>query len=285
VPSGIVLRNPITIVGGTFYDPSTVKPTGPGYDSMKPIILVRDTSHVTISGVSVLGANTVGGFHAALVGEAGVKIESSLDVTLDDDSSLNTWGDGLELVADLSSHIGTPVTGLTVEGFTSDNAGRQGVTLAEVSDSSLDNVHVISPADAGFDFESDIPGAGSDNVSISNCTDDAGFNIAEFLAGPITVTNCSGFHHVTLRSPTSNVPVTFVGGTLTCKRINPQPCIHQFGGSLIFLRVAINRESGSDAIRDPVWSVDDGGSLDFVHSPIQDPFGTTTQAASVRIVK
>ncbi len=285
VPDGIVLTKPITIVGGTFYDPSTSRPTGPGWDGMKPIILVKEADDVTLTGVSVLGANAIGGFHHLLVGEAGFKVESSDHVTLTDDSALDTWGDGLELVANFGGHDPLPVTGLTVNGFTTTRAGRQGVTLAEVSDSSLNDVNVVSPADAGFDFESDLPGEGSSNVSITNCADDKGFNMVEYFAGPVTISGCTGFHHVTLRGSAADAPISFVGGTLTCKRDDPQPCIDQDGGSLDFTDVAIDRMAGTIAVREPAWSVDGGGHLQFVDSPIQSSFGSETDASTVRFVK
>ena len=286
VPNGIRLTRPVTLVGGTFYDPSTTRPNlGWPFIAMQPIILIKDTSAVTLQGVSVLGANVGGGYHAPLVGEAGVKIESSLGVTLTDVSSRDTFGDGLELVADLTNHIKMPVTGLTVEGFTTVTAGRQGVTIAEVADSTLDHVTVVDPADAGIDFESDLPGIGSGNVTVSNCTDDAGFNIVEFLDGPITIADCTGFHHVTLRSPQSNLPVSFVGGTLDCKRHDPQPCIHQTDGTLSFTGTTIDRMAGTIGITEPVWTVEGAASLRFVRSHIAVPFGTVALPATVAFVR
>ncbi len=284
VPVGILVEHPITIVGGTFYDPTTERQPGSVHDPLKPIILIKDTADVTVRDVSVLGANTAGVYHAQLVGEAGVKVESSLDVTLAGITARNTFGDGLELVADLTNHIRTPVTGLTVDGYTTDNAGRQGVTLAEVASSVLDGVNVVSPADSGFDFESDLPGLGSGDVTISNCTDDHGFNLIEYFTGPITVNDCTGFHHVSLGSPNSEAPIRFSGGTLTCKRHDPQPCIRQNGGSLTFTGVAIDRMPGTIGIKEPVWDVEGGGSLSFVDSPIQSPMGTATAPARVRFL-
>jgi hypothetical protein len=236
---------------------------------------------VSILGVNVLGANVIGGYHASLVGEAGVKIMSSADVTLAGVTARNTFGDGLELVADFTGHIKTPVTGLSVNGYTTINAGRQGVTVAEVANSTLDHVNVISPADTGFDFESDLPGVGSGNVSITNCTDDHGFNLVEFLTGPITIANCSGFHHVGIRSLQSNAPIRFIGGTLSCKRNDPNPCIDQTGGSLTLTGVTVSRMTGVDRIKEPVWSVVGAGTLRFVHSPIDTPMGTVDRSSSL----
>lgn len=281
VPDGILLTRPITLVGGTFYDPTTTRAPGTVYSALKPIILIKDTAHVALTDISVLGANTTGVYHAPLVGQAGVKVMSSSDVSLTGITAKDTWGDGLELVADLTDHIHTPVTGLVVRGFTTIDAGRQGVTLAEVASSLLDHVNVVSPADSGFDFESDIGGLGSSNVIISNCTDDHGFNLIQFFSGPITVANCTGFHHVSLGSLNSNAPINFVGGSLICKRADPVPCIKQNGGSLTFTGVAISRTTGTIGISEPVWDVEGKGNLSFVRSPIASPMGSVVRPASV----
>jgi len=286
VPDGILLTKPITIIGGTFYDPlverlTNVRP----YGALHPIILIKNTSKVTLSGLSVLGANTNGGYHADLVGEAGVKIMSSSDLTLTGITAKNTFGDGLELVANFTDHINTPVTRLSVDGYTTINAGRQGITVAELTNSTLNNVTVISPGSTGFDFESDLPGQGSGNVTISNCVNDHGFNLTEFFTGPITIANCTGFHHVTLRTSANSAPITFVGGTLSCRRADPQPCIDQTGGSLAFTGVNIARMAGVMKITQPVWSVDQAGALRFERSPIEAPFGTAVNAASVKFAQ
>ena len=274
VPLGIVLTHPITIVGGTFYDTTDTRTAGTLDNSLKPIILIKGTSRVSLSGVTAMGTNIGGDFAHRLVGQAGIKIMSSNNVTLTDVTAKNTYGDGLELVANFGNPVDTPVTGLSVEGFTTINAGRQGVTLAEVSSSVLNHVNVINPADAGFDFESDLAGVGSDNVTISNCTDTAGFRLNEFFSGPINITGCTGFHHVSLISPTSNAPITFTGGTLLCKRAIIQPCIDQNGGSLTFVGVTIDRMPGVDKITELTWSVYNSGALSFIRSPITTPTGT-----------
>ena len=282
VPLGIVLTHPITIVGGTFYDTTDTRTAGTLYNSLKPIILIKGTSRVSLSGVTAMGTNIGGDFAHRLVGQAGIKIMSSNNVTLTDVTAKNTYGDGLELVANFGNPVHTPVTGLSVEGFTTINAGRQGVTLAEVSSSVLNHVNVINPADAGFDFESDLAGVGSDNVTISNCTDTAGFRLNEFFSGPINITGCTGFHHVSLISPTSNAPITFTGGTLLCKRAIIQPCIDQNGGSLTFVGVTIDRMPGVDKITELTWSVYNSGALSFIRSPITTPTGTIVRPATIR---
>ena len=278
VPVGIRLTQPITIVGGTFYDPTDTRTPGDLYNSLKPIILIKDTSNVTLNGVTVLGGNSTGGFHRRLVGQAGVKIMSSSNVSLDGILARNTYGDGLELVSD---HLANPVTGLKVEGYTTINAGRQGVTVAEVSGGLLDHVTIIDPADAGVDFESDLAGVGSGNVMFTNCSDDRGFQFNEYFSGPITVADCTQFHHVSLFSPTSTASIAFVGGTLACKRADPWPCVYQAGGSLSFTGVTVNRMPGVDRITEPIWNVVGGGKLAFISSPIEVPMGSVAPGSAL----
>jgi hypothetical protein len=282
VTNGIVLNKPISIIGGTFYDPSTARPPVGG---LKPIILIQDTSNVTISGVSVLGANATGDFHDLLVGEAGVKLESARNVTLTGVTAKNTFGDGLELVADLSHRISTPVSGLTVDGYTTVDAGRQGVTIAEVSGATLNHVNVVNPADSGFDFESDIPGLGAGNVTITNCTDDHGFNFVETLTGPITISGCTGFHHLHLSNTKSPGHVYVVGGLMICKRTAVEPCITQTGGWLTFTGVTVQRLGEAKTITGPMWLVTSGGQLSFVESQLQVGFGSVATSGTVKIIR
>jgi len=282
VTNGIVLHKPISIIGGTFYDPSTARPAVGG---LKPIILIQDTSNVTVSNVSVLGANATGTFHDLLVGEAGVKLESSTNVTLTGVTAKNTYGDGLELVADLSHRISTPVSGLTVDGYTTVDAGRQGVTIAEVSGATLNHVNVVNPADSGFDFESDLPGLGAGNVTITNCTNDHGFNFVETLTGPITISACTGFHHVRLSNTKSPGHVSVVGGLMICRRTAVEPCITQTGGWLTFTGVTVQRLGESKTITGLMWSVSSGGQLRFVESQLQVGFGSVATGGTVNIIR
>ena len=284
VPGGFRITKPLTIIGGTFYDPTTEKPTGPGYNGMKPIIFIKSTSDVTLSNLTVLGANTTGVFHSSMVGQAGVKVTSSARVTITDVTAKDTWGDGLELWSDfVPRQPRVMVTDLKVDGFTTIDAGRVGVTVATVSGGVLNNVDVISPGMSGFDFESDLPGIGSGNVAITNCTNDHGFSFVEYLTGPITVTNCTGFHHVTLGSINSDQPVTFNGGSMLCKRADPVPCIKQNGGKMRFVGTSISRMNGTIGVSTPMWSVDTGGSLTFAQTTRVLPFGVTANGATVSV--
>jgi hypothetical protein len=282
VDEGLIVSHPLTIVGGTYRDQSTTRPTT-GYQVLHPVIRILDTSDVTLSHLSISGADTTGAYRQDLSTEAGVKVVSSAHVTLDDITVSDTFGDGLELVADLTHHITTPDTGLVVDGYTTDNAGRQGITFAEVSGATLTNVHVISPWFDGFDFESDIPGMGSGHVQISDCTYDHSANLVEYLTGPITISDCAGSSAVALGSEHSDQPVRFVGGSVQCGGRDPQACITQRGGSLEFSHVTFTRRQPNVRMTELAWSVEDGGHLTLAGSPVPGPTGRTDPLSTVTI--
>lgn len=279
INDGLKIVQPLSIIGGTFRDDSITRDTT-GWETIKPIIKILDTTGVTLSDLLIEGANTPGSFHSKLVTEAGIKVISSSDVTLTNITTVNTFGDGLELTGDLVHHNGTPVSGLVVDNFTTINAGRQGVTLADVYGATMTGVHVLSPADAGFDFESDEARIGSGDVSISDCTYQHGVNLTEYFTGPVTLTNCTGATNVALVS-LSMQPITFVGGQLACQDWNPHTCIRQKGGNLTFSHTTIVRRNPDRTFKEGAWSVVDGGQLTFVDTSIQGSFGWRDASSSV----
>ena len=282
VDEGLDITHPLTMIGGTLEDESsTTTPTGSGH--FRPIIEILDTSNVTISDMTIEGSNATGSYHPSRVGEAGIKVLSSSDVTLDNIRVTNTFGDGLELMADLGHRKATPDTGLVVNGYATTNAGRQGMTFAEVDHATLTNIHIVHPADAGFDFESDEPGLGSGNVAISNCTYDHGLNLIEHLTGPLSLTDCSGSSSVLILDRESDQPVTFTGGSLKCLVRSPRPCVHQSGGILTLSHMALTRIRSNEVMTEPAWSVVNGGHLSLVDVTVDGPMGIKDATSTVTL--
>ena len=271
VDEGVVITHPLTIIGGTFRNESLLTtPRAGGH--FRPIIEILETSDVTLSGITIEGANFNGAYHPLLVGEAGVKVLSSADVTLDNISVMDTFGDGLELVADLG-HSVRPDSDLVVNGYSTDDTGRQGMTFAEVEGATLTNVHIVAPADAGFDFESDEPHLGSGNISISDCTYQHGLNVVERLYGPLTLTNCSGGSDFYILDGGIRQPVRVSGGSLRCEVRAPIACIHLSGGSLTLTGMAITRHRSREKMTEPAWNVVNDGTLSLVHTSVVGPLG------------
>jgi hypothetical protein len=282
VDQGLEITHPLTMIGGTLEDDST--PTSPKRsNSFKPILEIVDTSHVTITDLTIEGANVTGGYHPAFVSGAGIKVLSSSEVTLDNITVSNTFGDGLELMADLGQRIATPDTYLVVNGYTTTNAGRQGMTFAEVDHATLDNIHIVHPADAGFDFESDEPGLGSGNVAVTNCTYDHGVNVIERLTGPLAFTDCSGAWSLNILDRVSDQLVTFTGGSLKCQVRSPQPCVHQRGGMVTLSHMALTRIATNEVMTEPAWKVTDGGHLSLLDTTVAGPRGIQDATSAVTI--
>lgn len=174
-----------------------------------------------------------------------------------------------------------------VNGSTTTNAGRQGVTLAEVNGVTLSNIHVFTPRMKGIDFESDVPGLGSGNVAISNCSFVNSVNMIETRTGPITFTNCAVGYTVTLSGVNLMQPVSFTGGSQQCRVDHLRACILQKGGSLTFSHVAITRLPSTEPVPDPAtepaWSVTQGGHLTLVHTTVVGPTGTKDATSTVTI--
>ena len=204
VRNGIVIARPnITIDGGFFYDP-----TMRGHRGIQPIVKILQVSGTTIENVILAGANVNGGIHARLVGEAGIKTESSSNTRITNVVTINTFGDGLELWFAGPHHPAT--TNTSVNGLTVVHAGRLGVTPAFVYGLTMNHVNVVSSAGPGIDFESDSPVIGSGYVAVSNSTFHF-VNLVESWSGPITFTNCALFGHIVV----GNAPgtITINGGS------------------------------------------------------------------------
>ena len=290
VNEGIRITHPIVLFGGELKDDgSVVPPRQPGKEapSLHPIILIKDTSGVTIDDMSLVGANPGGGYHAALVGQSGIDVRSSSEVTINDVTTLDTYGDGLTLF--LASGAGTgPDKNVSVNGLTVTRAGRQGITPAYVYGATFSNVDIVSAADNGWDFESDLPNVGTGDITITHSTWSDGVNMIEPLTGPVTFDHDTGSGHFRLDDALSDQPVSVLDSTLYVPpddHGDPPAGITQRGGQLTFTDVTIGRTPSAKVPTGPAWSVTDGGHLTFDYSPVTAPLGTSVGNSTVTIVK
>ncbi len=283
ITSGILISKPVTIDGGVYNDPVI---TNAGDGSVHPIIRIKDTTGVTIENTILTGANVSGGFHRHLVGQAGLDILSSSGVSITNVSVCNTFGDGLTAFANFPVNK-NPTTGLRVNGLFITNAGREGITMAYIKDSFLNDVAINSSSDSGWDFESDLPGIGSGNVTVTNSRSTKGVRLIEALQGPITFDNYNGQRHVTLldEAAASGQPITFNGGSLllpnTDNGMPPAGITVRGPGRLALNGVAVGRLPAVRPPKGPAWSVTEGGSLIIHSSLVASPLGTNDQTSSV----
>jgi hypothetical protein len=285
VPNGIKLTKPVTIDGGTYDDPSTTKPTGKGYDGMKPVFEIYDTKDVTLENLHVVGSNPTGVYHAKLVGQTGIRVLSSDHVTIRNVTTDETWGDGLTLFANFPKD-GRPVTNLLVTNFTVSKAGRQGITPADVFGATFRNITITGSADRSWDFESDLRRVGTGDMTVTNCTFNKGLEIEDYLTGPLTFNNCSGSAHIHVGSEHSQQPITFNGGTILLRPDDhgtPPGGITMNGGNLIFNGTKIGHLPSTRPPTGPAWVVLDGAHLTFNHSSIDPPLGVRDSTSTVTV--
>jgi hypothetical protein len=282
VTSGILITKPVVIDGGVYHDHVS---TNGGDGTVHPIIRVKDTKDVTIENVDLVGANTDGGYHSQLVGQAGLDILSGTNVSIVNVSVKDTYGDGLTAFAAFGES-NKPTKNLQVDGLSITNAGRQAITMAYAVDSTLNHVTINSAFGAGWDFESDLPGIGSGNIVVSNSMSVKGVRFIEALHGPVTFENCQCQRHVTVtdQAAASGQAVTFNGGSVQL----PNSTSGGGGGitvngtgRLFFNGVQLGRLPGSAPPTGPAWAVTNGGYLSLHRSPVTAPLGYHDRSSTV----
>ncbi len=290
---GIVITKPVTINGGTYDNHANADSKDPANDewakgSVRPFFLIMRTSNVTISNVVLNGLNADGGYHGLpWVNEEGVKILSSAYVTLNNVTTNNTYGDGLMLGFE-PGH--PPTSNLTVNGYTINKAGRQGVTLAYATQSTLNDVSINSAADAAWDFESDLTGIGAGNITINRPGGRKGGVLMQgTLAGPITFNDSAftGDIQLVRAAAQSGQPVTFNRGTVVMRNRftgTPPAGIWVSGpGRLTFNGVQFPRRSAFGPPISGAWAAINGAQLTFNHSMVVAPLGVNDATSKVTI--
>jgi hypothetical protein len=281
--SGIlVTQDNVTIDGGTYNDPAALGAT----DRVLPIIKVKDATGDTVENVTLTGTNLAGGYHGdPLVGEAGISLLGTTNATLTNITTESTFGDGLTIGFQPRQH---PNTGLVVNGYTINGAGRQGVTVAYANQAALNNVNIVSSADTGWDFESDLPGVGSGYVTVNHPTGKGG-RLVESLSGPVTFNdvNLQGGLIVINDAAASQQQVTINRGNLYLKRtyngVPPAGLWLNGPGFLTLNQVTVGRQDGSAPAHGPAWLVTGGGHLTLNQSPVTPPLGTNDASSTVTI--
>jgi hypothetical protein len=288
--SGMIITKAVTLKNATFIDPAVLVAGAPSSPALQPIIHINKASDVTLKNITLQGENISGGYHGLpWVGEEGIKINGSHNVTLDNINTVNTFGDGL-LMDSAAPVTRNPSTNITVNGLTVTQAGRQGVTAAYVTNSTLNNVDIVSSADTGWDFESDIT-AGAANVIVNGATGQ-GVRIIEDLTGPITFNNANLTGGVTLQgeAAASHQPVIFNGGSMALKRSyngTPPAGIYVNGpGNLTLTNINVTRQPGTSAATGLTWTAVNGGHITFNNSPVSGgPLGVNDVTSKVVVAK
>ena len=291
---GITITKPVTINGGSFYDPDNSVPpqTTHGAVPLPPIIKILATHNVTVENVHLYGANYSGGFNAALVNNAGIEVLDSSNVTLTNIHTANTFGDGLELWTAKQGHGDTNVT---VNGFWAANAGRLGFTIALAQHVVMNNVHGKS-----YSFETDSgPQVAPGFVTLTNCSVRTLINIPNAIDGPVTFDHCTGSAQITVANgaanPAHGIPASPVGPdpiTISNSQIAtpansygyPPSGIFDNGGVLNLVNDTFTR-TPAPKTTGKAWAAVGGSVLNITHTTFVKPLGIHDASSTVEVVK
>ena len=190
----------VTFNGGTWIDPNTSpgKAYGGGVGNGRPSFDIVGGRNITVENLRINGANKGGAYTEDLAFNSGIETEGTSGLDVSDVKVAHTFGDCLTLNP-LRSGTGrdgivAPVRDLTVDGFTGNACGRQGIGLVSVNGAVFTNVTIGATAFDAFDAEADQPGKeGAMNVTFNGCS------FAGLVAikagggstGPLTFSNCT----------------------------------------------------------------------------------------------
>jgi hypothetical protein len=232
----IIAAHGLTIDGGTWRDDSD-----PPIDTSRAgqsVLWFAGGSDVTVENLTIEGVNPGGGFHVNGAFQAGIRSDGVVGLNVDHVTVAGTFGDGLELTPlrgehDTSGEIIRPTENVNADGLAVFGVGRNGVTLASVTNATLTDVHFFNIGLDDFDAESDQQNEGATHVTIDGCSAygssaalfaSGGFSGGRYT-GDITVENCTmeamqnGFA-VYGREPSwarrPKGPITFTNDLLIC---------------------------------------------------------------------
>lgn len=124
----LVLRKPVTLTGTGV----TLRAL-PSTERDRCVVDVVNTSTVTIDGLTIIGASTVGGSKLAsrnpLEGQHGIRIRGSSNVTVKGCTISQTWGDGVYVALAPDSAVRKWSSGVTISGSWIHHTTRHGVCL------------------------------------------------------------------------------------------------------------------------------------------------------------
>ena len=162
----------LSIIGGTWED-QAVPAAGAPDTAMNAVFWFVGGSGITLQNLMISGVNP-GGYDAAGAFAAGIRSDGVSGLTVTDVFVQHVYGDGINFEPlrasnDLSGTIVRPSEHVVLDNVWIDGAGRQGITLADLSDATLTGVVLANIGIDVFDVEADQWDEGAQNVTIEGC--------------------------------------------------------------------------------------------------------------------
>jgi hypothetical protein len=292
----------VTITGGTWNDPNKAPGTafGGGIGAGRPAFDIIGGSNIKVENLSIVGVNK-GGYFPHLAFNGGIETQGTSGLTVSGVNVSHVFGDCLTLdplrAASGPDYIVAVVRGLTVNGFTGNVCGRQGIGLVSVNGATLTNVTIGATGFDPFDAEADQPGKeGAKNVTVDQCSF-AGLvaiTAGGGATGPITFSHCtmtgtrSG--DVLMVKNTSHKPdagpITFSNDTLRCGASAYVSCFQLDGATNAVVQDStVTIGYTQDAMHESTYALSNNTHLTFANDIIKG-FGKVgvTDASSTATV-
>ncbi len=273
----------VTIRGGDWQD-RTVPVPGANVNDMDPAFWFVGGSGITVEDMEISGVNP-GGYHESGAFGAGIRSDGVVGMVVANVLVAHVYGDGLSLnplraSGDASSTIVRPSEDIIVHNIWIDGAGRQGVTLSDVTDAALSGLDLAHVALDVFDLEADQWNEGVQNVTIDGCTvggDVGGLffaNAGEGSGGPwtsdVSVNGCTmnaplaGDAILVEAADASGAPrgpITFDGDVLRCGASDYVACVEVTDGNVTVANSLLVCPPGT--VHESVYDADANSTVNF----------------------
>lgn len=295
----------LTISGGMWKDTSQPQSGAPA-SQMNPIFWLVGGSGLTLESLSISGVNP-GGYDSSGAFAAGIRSDGVIGLNVNNVVVDDVYGDGIELgplraAGDISNVIVNPSENVTITSVSIDGSGRQGMTLASVTDATISSVSLKHIGLDVFDLEADQWDEGALDVIINGCTvgggngglffANAGVSAGSAHTGNITIENCTmltpdGGDAVLVETPNLEAhprgPITFLHDSLQCGSSVYVACVMATDAQISVDGSTVTVPPGT--VHEPVYGATESSVLTF-ESDVVNGYGrqgTSDGTSSVAI--
>lgn len=266
-------ENPNTIAyGGT----PTLYLAGAGAYSKSPLAPANDT----LEDLTIEGTYPGGGLRADMANAAGVRTDGVQNLTIDEVTTLDTWGDGLHLAPFLagpkSGDHGN--TGGLVENVVTNHTGRCGIAPIGVDNLTIDNASMTGTGYCAVDMEADSGNTPIKAITFNGLTTDS-FVELDHATGPVVINDWkeTGNAAPDLLDISDATALTVDGAEVNCAQTNsPYPCfdIHGTPAGATLSNIVTTMADGGYQAHTSLWSVGGGHPAAFTDDCITANGGT-----------
>jgi hypothetical protein len=255
---------------------------------MDPVFWLVGGSDIALHDLTISGVNT-GAYSPAGAFAEGIRSDGVIGLSVSNVTINGMYGDGVELTAlradgDIGSTILRPTENASLANISITGAGRQGVTLGDVSGVTISAIALRHIGINAFDVEADQWNEGALNVTINGCTvgrlggllfANGGVGAGSWTSN-VSVENCvmtspaaGDAVLVQVSSPaldTPRGPFLFVNDVLECGSCIYVACVQDTRGRIALKSCTVQMPPGT--IHESVYSAALGSTISFTSDDV-----------------